>query len=41
MQEDVKNTNAEEVKEEVVEETTENTETSEETEANQIGRAHV
>lgn len=33
MQEDVKNTNAEEVKEEVVEETTENTETSEETEA--------
>ena len=33
MQEDVKNTNTEEVKEEVVEETTENTETSEETEA--------
>ncbi len=33
MQEDVKNTNAEEVKEEVVEENAENTETSEETEA--------
>jgi len=33
LQEDVKNTNAEEVKEEVVEENAENTETSEETEA--------